>query len=67
MPSAGGTSTALAYLDQQHKDAEEWAEILRVQSLVLLLTLIDSNPTEAAKLGIQRDQLVALPRTALRL
>lgn len=50
---------ALEYLDRQYKEAEEWWEILRVQSLVLLLTLIEAKPTVAAEYGRHREKLLA--------
>lgn len=50
---------ALAYLDEQYKQAEEWWHILRVQSLVFLLTLIETKPALAAEYGAHREKLLA--------
>jgi hypothetical protein len=49
---------ALEYLDRQYKEAEEWAEIFRVQSLVLLLILIETKPALAAEYGSYREKLL---------
>jgi hypothetical protein len=62
--SPSGASDLLAYLDEQHKRAEEWAEIFRVQSLVVLLIMIDTQPSIAAEFGKSREQLIAqLPKS----
>jgi hypothetical protein len=62
--SPSGASDLLAYLDEQYKRAEEWAEIFRVQSLVLLLMLMDSQPAIAAEFGAYREKLIAqLPKS----
>ena len=57
--STSGASDLLAYLDEQYSQAEEWAEIFRVQSLVLLLILIESQSSIAAEFGAHRDELIA--------
>jgi hypothetical protein len=49
---------ALVYLDRQYKESEEWPESFRVQSLVLLLILIDTNPGMAAEYGSYREKLL---------
>lgn len=55
---------ALEYLDRQYKESEEWSEILRIQSLVLLLVLIETKPAVAADYGQHREKLLAqLPRS----
>jgi len=46
-------------LNQQFKEAEEWWKILRVQSLVLLLTLIETKPALVAEYGQHREKLLA--------
>lgn len=62
--SPSGASDLLAYLDEQYSQAEEWAEIFRVQSLVLLLILIESQPSIAAEFGANREKLIArLPKS----
>lgn len=62
--SPSGASDLLAYLDEQYSQAEEWAEIFRVQSLVVLLILIDSQPSIAAEFGTNREKLIAqLPKS----
>jgi hypothetical protein len=62
--SSSGASDQLAYLDEQNSQAEEWAEIFRVQSLVLLLILIESQPSMAAEFGANREKLIAqLPKS----
>jgi hypothetical protein len=62
--SPSGASDLLAYLDEQYSQAEEWAEIFRVQSLVLLLILIESQPSLAAEFGAYREKLIAqLPKS----
>lgn len=60
---AGSVNAALECLDNQYKQAEEWWQILRVQSLVLLLMLIETKPALAAEYGQHREKLLAqLPR-----
>lgn len=49
---------ALAYLDEQYKQSEEWWRIVRVQSLVFLLTLIETKPALAAEYGSHREKLL---------
>ena len=62
--SPSGASDLLTYLDEQYSKAEEWAEIFRVQSLVLLLILIESRSSIAAEFGAHRDKLIAqLPKS----
>jgi hypothetical protein len=56
---ANSVSAALEYLDKQYKESEEWFEILRVQSLVLLLILIETKPAVAAEYGQHREKLLA--------
>jgi len=56
--SPNSVPEALEYLDRQYKEAEEWAEILRVQSLVLLLILIETKPKLAAEHGSYRERLL---------
>jgi hypothetical protein len=61
---ANSGSAALEYLDKQYEESEEWFEILRVQSLVLLLILIECKPVVAAEYGQHREELLAkLPPT----
>lgn len=55
----GSVTTALEYLDNQYRQAEEWWQILRVQSLVLLLMLIETKPALAAEYGQYREKLLA--------
>jgi hypothetical protein len=50
---------AIEYLDTQYRDADEWWRILRVQSLVLLLMLIETNPALAAQYDQHREKLLA--------
>lgn len=50
---------AIEYLDTQYRQAEEWWQILRVQSLVLLLMLIETKPALAAEYGQHREKLLA--------
>jgi hypothetical protein len=50
---------AIEYLDTQYREAEEWWQILRVQSLVLLLVLIETKPALAAEYGRHREKLLA--------
>lgn len=56
--SPNGVPEAIEYLDRQYEEAREWAEILRVQSLLLLLILIDNDPAMAAEYSQYREQLV---------
>lgn len=55
----GSVNEALEYLDNQYTRAEEWWRILRVQSLVLLLVLIETKPALAAEYGQHRERLLA--------
>lgn len=50
---------AIEYLDCQYRQAEEWWQILRVQSLVLLLMLIETKPALAAEYGQHREKLLS--------
>jgi hypothetical protein len=50
---------ALCYLDEQYKQAHEWWHILRVQSLVFLLALIETKPELASEYGAHREKLLA--------
>jgi hypothetical protein len=62
--SPSGASDLLAYLDEEYQRAEEWSRIFRVQSLVLLLILMESQPSVAAEFGAHREQLIAqLPKS----
>lgn len=54
-----GVNNALEYLDHQYRQAEEWWRILQVQSLVLLLMLIETKPALAAEYGQHREKLLA--------
>jgi hypothetical protein len=54
-----GVNNALEYLDHQYGQAEEWWRILQVQSLVLLLMLIETKPALAAEYGQHREKLLA--------
>jgi hypothetical protein len=56
---ADNIQKAIEYLDCQYRQAEEWWHILRVQSLVLLLMLIETKPTLAAEYGQHREKLLA--------
>ncbi|HLF10858.1 MAG TPA: hypothetical protein VJA26_06555, partial [Gammaproteobacteria bacterium] len=57
--SPSGGAAALAYLEEQYKYAQEWAEIFPAQSLVLLLILTETNPELAAEYGQHRERLIA--------
>jgi hypothetical protein len=50
---------AIEYLDTQYREADQWWQILRVQSLLLLLTLIETRPALAAEYGRHREKLLA--------
>jgi hypothetical protein len=50
---------AIEYLDAQYREADEWWQVLRVQSLVLLLVLIETRPALAAEYGRHREKLLA--------
>jgi len=50
---------ALAYLDAQHHQAREWAELFRVQAGVVLLAIMETSPKAAAEFGQYRDRLIA--------
>ncbi|HVZ37306.1 MAG TPA: OST-HTH/LOTUS domain-containing protein [Polyangiaceae bacterium] len=54
-----GLADALVCLDEQHVAAQEWHEVLRVQSLLLLLVLVDTNEAVAAQFGEHRERLLA--------
>jgi hypothetical protein len=56
--SPNSVPEALEYLDRQYKEAEEWAEIFRLQSLMLLLILIETKPALAAEYGSYREKLL---------
>lgn len=56
--SSNSIGEALAYLDQQLKDTEEWTSIIRTQSLVLLLILIETKPALATEFGAYREKLL---------
>jgi hypothetical protein len=53
-----GAEQAIAYLDRQFRDAEEWAKIIRTQSLMVLLILMISSPTMAADYGQYFEKLM---------
>lgn len=62
--SPNAVTDALEYLDQQYQDAEEWAEIFRTQSLILLRILVETEPAIAAEFGASREKILELlPRS----
>lgn len=65
MPNS--VNEALEYLDRQYKEAKEWSEILGVQSLILLLILIETRPALAAEYGVHREKIIARLPTSLEI
>lgn len=53
-----GIAQAVEYLDRQFKDAEELSEIIRIQSLVLLLILMERSPALATEYGAHYEKLI---------
>ena len=53
-----GLVKATAWLDKQFEDSEEWYQILRTESLLVLLMLMESNPELAVQYGAHHEQLL---------
>lgn len=54
-----GRSQVLDWLDLQFTESDEWYQFLRMQSLLVLVGLIESNPYAAAQFGMHYEKLLA--------